>query len=65
MPQKNRSCAPLIAILDKRVNSSGRSEVDDKLWQQTLDEVSAGWLHGPMYEVDEIESLLGEKCVIS
>ena len=42
------ACAPKVQqALKRSLGSSGDSDLDEALWQKTLDEVSAGWLESP------------------
>ncbi|CAL1173405.1 unnamed protein product [Cladocopium goreaui] len=41
-----------------KCKSSGRKELDKLVWQQTLEECDAGWMHGP-YDERQISDMVG------
>ena len=44
-----------------KCRSSGRHELDQLVWKQTLEECDAGWMHGP-YSESQINDLVGSNC---
>eukprot|EP00435_Cladocopium_sp_Y103_P041941 s3762_g11.t1 len=41
-----------------KCKSTGRAELDRLVWQQTLDECEAGWMHGP-YDEEQVTHMVG------
>lgn len=41
-----------------KCKSTGRPELDELVWQQTLEECQAGWMHGP-YTEEQVSGLVG------
>ena len=51
-------------VLEARVKTTGRRDLDQRLWDLTLDEVSRGWLEGPFSaeQLDERHGPLWVAC---
>ena len=47
-----------MALLAK-VKSSGKQTVDERLYEQTIEERDRSWIKGPFHSLDELENEVG------
>ena len=53
-----------VALINK-TSHSGDAEMDRILWSMTEEEIAAGWLEGPFYNLRNVEKFIGPDFVLS